>query len=362
MLPASVCRLSQLGLLLLIQSILFFQCESTVQSEKPAIQPDTTSHTFSWHKDTLSPPNALQLSIQGIWGANINDVWAIGHSDFPLNQIWHWNGISWNNESPLIPGYFPTLTSIFGFNQNQIWSVGRNISSDPTIRQGIIMQYDGIQWRILDIDNVPWCFSVWGSSSNNLFVGCDSGIVQYYDGNSWTRQETDTPYAQMLSVWGASSSEVYAVGVHPDFVQPRDSTFLYFYKYDGQTWQTLQSAILHPTNSTLPFAENLWWSENTQVLFSAGVAGIFQYHNEQWERIGLFESLRSIHGVNENDIFVGGFNNQLYHFNGDNWHIYDEMSDNSRWFLEIFTLENAVFLSSASSTNTIIYRGYRTNE
>jgi photosystem II stability/assembly factor-like uncharacterized protein len=75
-------------------------------------------------------------------------------------------------------------------------------------------------------------YGVWGTSESDVFVVGDAGdgsggIVLHYNG-SWTRMTLPPSTPLLESVWGASATDVYAVGP--------SGTILH---YDGMTWTAM---------------------------------------------------------------------------------------------------------------------------
>ncbi len=342
--------------LLFITLALACSCEKSTTTQPAGA--DTTSHNFVWETDSLNPPDAFQIRLTDIWGASENSVWAVGHADVTKYTVWHWNGNGWQNRH-LQFGVSYSISAIYGFSANDIWMVGNSYSHTPSEDfRNVIIHNDGGTWRLITEIDAPSCYSVWGTSSSDLFVGCDSGLILHYDGGQWGKQTLSTPYAQIHSILGFSTNEVYALGGHPDFVQPGDSTFFYFYKYDGKQWEVLQTFIEYPNAPSRLFGTKLWGTANRN-LYSAGLSGIYEYSENKWRRIENFESLRSLNGSNRNDVFIGGFKNRLHHFNGDNWHTYNELSDPARWISAIWILNNSLYLCSTTGFKTQMIRGYR---
>jgi len=334
----------------------FFSCERDKTPLSIAVN-KYTNHDYVWEIDTLYSPDALQISMRGIWGSNENNVWVAGHSDVIKYQLWHWNGQIWQSYNLSFPGHPHSLSAIYGFSNNDIWIVGDDIQNYPNTEvRNFIVHYNGSGWELIEDIDAPFCLSVWGSSADNLFVGSDSGLILHYDGQNWEKQKTNTR-AQILSIWGLSNNEVYAIGGHHDYRQPLDTTYYYFYKYDGQSWEILQAALDYPSSPRLPFGSHLWGNQN---LYSIGGDGFYEFMNEEWRRIGNFEALRAIHGTAENNFFIGGYNSQIFHYNGQDWHEFKEFQEGiSKDIIAIFAFENSVFISAPTSNSTNIYRGLR---
>ena len=119
---------------------------------------------YTWAIDTLKPPEGRSLPSR-MWGANASDLWAVGLSYLNAYCIWHYDGQRWTNNTP-------------------------DHYIDPR--------------------------GIWGTSSNNIWIGSTDGTFWHYNGVKWDKfSETTIPnYQQFVvqSMCGTSSNEIYAVG------------------------------------------------------------------------------------------------------------------------------------------------------
>lgn len=145
---------------ILVFLLLFNTCNTTETTDE--LKPGRRD--FTWTVDTLKPAEGRSLP-SSMWGANANDVWAVGLSYLNAYCIWHFDGNSWTNYTP-----------------------------DKYIN--------------------PTC--VWGTSSSNIWIGSTDGAFWHYDGVRWNQfSETVVPnYQQFVvqSMCGNSPSNIYAVG------------------------------------------------------------------------------------------------------------------------------------------------------
>lgn len=313
-----------------------------------------TSHNYEWEIDTLHAPDALQIMMSGIWGTDENNVWVVGHSDETKYQVWHWDGEKWENHYLLFPGHPHSLDAIYGFSKNDIWAVGTDIQNFPNIiHRSFIIHYNGVHWRHIENIDAPLSLSVWGDNPANLFVGCDSGIVLHYDRNNWTKQTTGT-LSRIYSIQGFNSNQVYAAGYALDQM-PYDTTFYYFFEYDGISWKVLQAYIDYPFAPPGSFGYKLWASPDGD-LYSVGDDGLYLWQNNSWFRLRERNFL-TVNGTGWNNIFVGGYGNHLSHYNGKDWFLYNEISDNSIFVSNIWCNEKHVFVIGRPYFQSLIYRG-----
>lgn len=307
--------------------------------------------------DTIPiPPDAIQILLSDIWGTDSNNVWAVGHSDDIDYQIWHWDGLNWKwdyVERPHFSGHRYSPWQIFGFSEKDFIIVGSEVIHD---RSSIIRYLDG-NWILYDEIDAPICRSIWAYNQNNVFVGCDSGIVLKYNGNNWVKGKTNTN-AQILNLWGFNENSVFAQGIESD-QSPFDSSFYYLFIYDNYSWTTIDSFIATAYAPPRTFGTILWGSDINNF-YSGGYEGLYKYNGISWDLIINNVFIRSVFGTASNHVFAGGYNQVLYHYNGNAWHFYNELKVPDTWtkfFNGIWCDDNSVFIISREGFQSFIYRG-----
>lgn len=187
----------------------------------------------------------------------------------------------------------------------------------------------------------------------NVFIGCDSGIVLNYTENQWIKQTTGN-LARLLNIQELNSNEIYATGFEID-QPPHDLTFYYFFKYNEATWEVLDSFVRFSSSPPAPFGSELWAS-GEGTMYSIGDDGLYEWQNNTWKRSSE-EQWLAIYGNNWNNIFIGGRKNKLKHFNGKEWFLLEELSDDTKRISTIWCDSNNVFVVSRVNNQSLIYRG-----
>lgn len=314
-----------------------------------------TSHDYEWEIDSLYASDSFQIMMSGIWATDENNVWVVGHSSETKYQAWHWDGTQWENVLLWFPGHPHSLDAIYGFSENDIWVVGVDYRNYPAVKhRSLIAHYNGNDWRLIQEIDAPQCLSIWGSNPSNVFVGCDSGVVLHYDGNRWRKQHTGT-LSRIFSIQGFSASQVFAAGWTIDKSPPHDSTFYYFFEYDGSGWKVRDTYIKYSFAPPGLFGHNLWASPQRQ-LYGAGDDGLYLWTEDSWIRL-KHDRFTAISGTVWNNIFAAGVRNVLYHFNGERWHLYEELIDDNKWLGDIWCNEKNVFIIGRAYFRSFIYRG-----
>ena len=74
------------------------------------------------------------------------------------------------------------------------------------------MHYDGFTWNIVNHDLTDYSlYSIWGSSSTDVYaVGANR--ILFYNGNTWSRIDNNFTTNNLYGIWGSSSRDIYAVG------------------------------------------------------------------------------------------------------------------------------------------------------
>ncbi|HHG86367.1 MAG TPA: hypothetical protein ENJ82_16570 [Bacteroidetes bacterium] len=305
-----------------------------------------TSHEFEWTADTLAPPDAYQVFLYDIWGTDENNVWAVGHSDLNRYQIWHWDGETWKNVVPDVKGPRASYYEIFGFSENDFWIVGYT-----SVDNGYVLHYDG-SWRRLDNNELTLCMSVWGTFSQNIFIGGNKGIIYRYNGEKFTRYETGRNL-QIIAIWGLASDEIFAIGVNNDN-QPADPPIRYLFKYKPDQFILIDSVIFKP-NMEKTIGIDLWGIDINN-LYSPTGNSLVKYKNGQW--VTQFNApLWRVFGSSPHNIFTGGYGGIFYHYNGVNWqrlHFNDSVKE-SIWGM--WCNDNYVFVIQDLGYYARIWRG-----
>ncbi len=352
--------MKQFLLFSLIIIFLFINCERNNTPLIPLQKSELkiTSHEYEWVIDTLEAPGAWQTIMTDIWGTDENNVYVVGHSDDARYKAYHWNGKTWSPIEIRFPGHPSSLSEIYGFSESDIWAVGEEVHGVPiTKREDFIIHYNGSEWELIKNINAPICLSVWGTSSNNLFVGCDSGIILHYDGNTWKKQYTKSP-AQVVSIYGTSENAVYAAGAANDKEPPEDTLFYYFFKYENDQWEVMNFAIRTIAYEPFEFGfSDIWGQEG--VIYSGGY-GLYTLIGDHWERIfddNIF--VWAIHGNNLNDIFAVGLYGYIFHYNGVDWYQYTQFKDRFIDNSGVWMHGDYVFIIGQPDRYSVILRGKR---
>ncbi len=286
--------------------------------EKKPIEPDTTNHEFEWRVDTIGSYGYLyDVAI-----INENNIWVVGEFYTPDPDS-SYNGTGWKRQNAAqwtngkwiyhnILGGVP-LKTIWVFNEADIW-----------VSSGLPIHFDGNEWKLYHIQKMGVDasaeFSIWGSSSKNMYFGGGRGDLVHYDGDTFKKVEmpTDEP---IKDIWGLVDSKgretVYCVVT----IQWHDGDRKIF-ELDGRN--SPEEALNYPGDAGL---RSIWFDDNSPVY--VGGAGLYSQdgENEPWIEMPLKNNwVYSVRGNHKYDIFVVGYQ-LLYHYNGVDWHEFTNVPD-----------------------------------
>lgn len=137
-----------------------------------------------------------------LWGNSEKNIWCLTD-----NASYHYNGTSWM-KNEVIPANSGVLFSVFGFSNNDLWSVGM---------PGLIMHWDGMSWSkrsvgILDVLPMDNYFSgFWGSSPSDSWVIGPRGLMLRAYRDVFNPVPTGT-VNRLWTIWGAGPQDIWVAG------------------------------------------------------------------------------------------------------------------------------------------------------
>jgi hypothetical protein len=198
---------------------------------------------------------------------------------------------AWELERPISGG---SVTALWG-QDGVVFAVGDD---------GMILRYDGQQWRVESSPTTNSLGDVWGSGATDVYAVGGEGTIVHFDGAVWETVSAPTGGNRLTAVWGNSASNVYAVGFNGTIVH-----------FDGESWQPID------TGGTAPYL-SVWVNEFGAVY--AGSDSVTEFDGESWRRTALpgITLVTAIWGTSFGNVFAGGEgvdNKAIYHFNWYDW-------------------------------------------
>ena len=207
--------------------------------------------------ESASPSIYVDNALRGIDAISTDDAWAVGDAYDPNGPQYairtlalHWDGTQWSRiPTPTHP--LSTQSAINGVWPNtpsDVWAVGDN---------GLIEHYDGASWTAFgqaDAGTAPTLRAVWSSGPNDAWaVGFCAGwytsstLILHWDGASWSRVPSPNPSAgsgsnQLFGISATSANDIWAVGVSSGSTSAFAPLALH---WDGAAWSAIPTSTLY---------------------------------------------------------------------------------------------------------------------
>ena len=294
-----------------------------------------TSHNYTWQEFTIGD---WQSALYDVWGTDENNVYACGGVTIndTVYGIMHWDGIEWKPFSKTAGG-----VAIYGFSSTDIWVVG-----------GGVWHFNGVIWEeytyrdpLLN-NNIAYT-SVWGTSSNDLYLGNGGGKIIHWDGSKASVVYENTNSIPITDIYGTSSYFILACG-------SALSTPSIALLFDGINWNLLSGLNY---NTTL-FRTVFGWNLNEYFI---GGSKNYKYLNGTLSEIlqqapGILERIRADKSTGEIVAVGDGFS--LLHFNGVDWKDYSyELNQPNSAFYGVYLTKGKIFAAGAAGTIGKIFIG-----
>jgi len=222
--------------------------------------------------------------------------------------------------------------------ENWSWDDIRDCKFGVSLRGGLLqcsgctqvyleVEYTPLAWSAMTSDTTVQLNSVWGSSSSNVFAVGASGTILYYNGNAWSKMTsgiTSLFPPSLNGVWGTGANDVFAVG---------DSGTIRY--YNGNAWSKMTSGTIFQLNGV--------WGLSSSNVFAVGALGtIRKYNGTSWSgsSSGTLWQLNSVWGSSSSNVFAVGALGTIRKYDGTSW---SGSSSGTLWQL------NSVWGSSASN-------------
>jgi hypothetical protein len=165
----------------------------------------------------------FELPLWRGWGSSASDYFVLGgsvgsasvaHRTPQRMQVWGQSGASAPVNSAL---------SLWGTSSDSVFVVGSG---------GAIATFDGVDWTARDNAVKEDLRDVWGSAADDVFAVGRHGTLLHFDGVEWAPFESPTT-ADLNAVWGSSAEDVFVVG---ETEAEQSHVILH---YDGQSWSVV---------------------------------------------------------------------------------------------------------------------------
>ncbi|AUX48152.1 hypothetical protein SOCE26_096820 [Sorangium cellulosum] len=168
-------------------------------------------------------------------GSGPKDVWMVGER----GRAVRWDGAAFTQYDAQGTGTTATLWGVIAFSPDDAWAVGGMPGGGEDAPKDIVLRWDGGAWSRVPLPEPTGSalYKVWGSSSEDLYVVGEYGVIWHRAGTTWERQ-SEPPLAQgtLFTAAGCGRDEVYAVG-------GRDVL-----RSDGSAWRRVEVELTNDVN------------------------------------------------------------------------------------------------------------------
>jgi alpha-tubulin suppressor-like RCC1 family protein len=178
---------------------------------------------------------------------------------------------------------------------------------------GLIQQFNGATWTLMATPTNRNLRAVWGSAASSIWAGGERGTLLYYNGSVW--QQVASPVrGDITAMYGFSSTDVWAVGsqTYDPVTGSLGTTLLHF---NGTAW----SAVAAPTTDCL---KAVWGSSSSDVWAVGCLGTAVHWNGTSWAKMPVMnsaETFASVSGRAWNDVYIAGQSGAVYAYNGSTW-------------------------------------------
>lgn len=286
---------------------------STAAASQPAAFPPAAAALLvnepaGWEaRDLPSDLEPACSGLTGVWGSSAADVYAVSS----CGRLLHCDGQAWSlrDPGPLAAAgleYDSSIRAIWGAPSFGLCIAGSERGEEAGPRSAVYHYDDDGRWAIypLEAGDSAAINGLWGASASDVYaVGGDDvmGCIFHWDGAAWTPSTDDTGDAlldiQLQGVWGSSGSDVFAVGGGIS----TDGMGLVLH-HDGSGWLPMD---IGPVGNL----RGVWGSSAADV-FAVGLGGaILHYDGSDWttQEGAAGADLCAVWGSSASDVFAAGY-------------------------------------------------------
>jgi len=152
---------------------------------------------FAFHWDGcawLRPPLPTIASLNSVWGAADDDVWATSEQG-----VLHWDGTTWSAVNVGITGNFGPIS---GTSTTDVWTVGSTG----------FFHWNGSVWAMAAPGGGQAGGDIWAVAPNDVWATGNGPNVSHWDGSTWTVTEAaEFTNFGLFAIW-ADADSAWSVG------------------------------------------------------------------------------------------------------------------------------------------------------
>ncbi|HEU0052153.1 MAG TPA: hypothetical protein VFQ39_03205 [Longimicrobium sp.] len=241
------------------------------------------------------------FAVRSLSGTSATDVYASGEFDpFDMmlpcgghGRVWHYDGGLWQtvamgSSGSVMTGVWASPTGAFAVGNQEVLEISQFGGSYGASRTPVLAQLQ----------------DVWGASATNVFAVGLLGEVLRYNGSAWTTSRpASNGNAALYGVWGTSGSDVFAVGDGGAILH-----------YNGASWSPMTSPVTDDLKAV--------WGTSPSNVYAVGLGGrVLHYNGSAWTVVTQFPGrLYDVWGTSATDVYASGDLNAVFHYNGAGWY------------------------------------------
>jgi hypothetical protein len=202
-------------------------------------------------------------ALLGVADFSPTNAWAVGYINSAPNStqlLEHWDGTQWSDAPgpQFNAGAQPFLSSISALSADNIWAAGHILTGEGQLL-GLIEHYNGTSWTATEIGN-PFLTSIAVLSSNNIWVAGWSGAendnsqtyTAHWNGTKWSTvasPSTGSGANQINGLLALAPNNIWAVGFTTALAPPKEApTTTLIEHWDGTAWSIVPSPNVGPNS------------------------------------------------------------------------------------------------------------------
>ena len=242
-------------------------------------------------EDWVGVLTGVKKNINGMWGSSESSVYGVG----PEGAIYFFNGGGWTLQPNVTDA---NLNGIFGHGPSNILAVGS---------EGTILRFNGLVWEEeITANSSSELRDVWGASQTDVYA-VGAYAVQHFDGFEWKSKTLGSlPMRDFTSIHGLSASEQW-VTARLGWVYSRSAA-------NPDEWTAVQFDHLQDVN-------DVWASSSNDVFVVGNQGTITHFDGISWTPMesGVTRDLKAVWGSGPDSVYAVGDQGTILHYNGEVW-------------------------------------------
>ena len=183
-----------------------------------------------------------------------------------------------------------------GVKSEDIWAVG-------SIAPSAALRWNGSSWnRVATISTVSSQLVVWGTSTDDAWIGAIQGKILHWNGTSWSDSPSNVSW-NIFAGFSFSKDTAWAGGSYGAIL-----------RWDGKIWREVRGI-----QSSNPINQEIWsiWGSTEDEVWAVGQNGVFlRWNGTEWKLLQykLGDGLTGVWGSSADDVWAVGRNGMILRF------------------------------------------------